>query len=161
LKKAMSQYSGTVKFFDVRKGFGFLSCPSFPEGVFVGAKAALLPPGEYLTDGDAVTFASPTDTRADGTSPASARPGPSRAGSDLDPRGRPLMAKQETATATSQSEEIEITPEMIEAGAQELDVFVAQDLAEGFITRWEVAEAVYRAMLRVARSKTLGRRDIF
>jgi cold shock protein len=52
----MSQYSGTVKFFDVRKGFGFLSCPSFPEGVFVGAKAALLPPGEYLTDGDAVTF---------------------------------------------------------------------------------------------------------
>jgi hypothetical protein len=71
------------------------------------------------------------------------------------------MAKQETATATSQSEEIEITPEMIEAGAQELDVFVAQDLAEGFITRWEVAEAVYRAMLRVARSKTLGRRDIF
>jgi cold shock protein len=50
------QYSGTVKFFDVRKGFGFLSCPSFPDGVFVGAKAALLPPGEHLADGDEVTF---------------------------------------------------------------------------------------------------------
>jgi CspA family cold shock protein len=52
----MSQYSGTIKFFDLHKGFGFLSCPSFPEGVFVGAKAALLPPGEYLCDGDEVTF---------------------------------------------------------------------------------------------------------
>jgi CspA family cold shock protein len=50
------EYAGRVKFFDVRKGFGFLSCPSFPEGVFVGAKAALLPPGEHLADGDEVTF---------------------------------------------------------------------------------------------------------
>jgi hypothetical protein len=59
------------------------------------------------------------------------------------------------------ADDIEITPEMIKAGAEELNGFVAQDLADGFITRWEVAEAVHRAMLRVARSKTLKRRDIF
>jgi cold shock CspA family protein len=52
----MSQYSGTIKFFDLHKGFGFLACSDFPSGVFVGAKAALLPPGEYLCDGDQVTF---------------------------------------------------------------------------------------------------------
>jgi hypothetical protein len=71
------------------------------------------------------------------------------------------MTKQETDTAMSQSEDIEITPEMIDAGARELDVFVAQDLLEGWINRWEVAEAVYRAMNRAAPSRPPERREIF
>jgi hypothetical protein len=71
------------------------------------------------------------------------------------------MTKQETATVMSQSEDIEVTPEMIEAGAEELDAFVAQDLAEGFLNRWGVAEAVYRAMRRAALSKKPERRDTF
>jgi len=44
------------------------------------------------------------------------------------------------------NEEIEITPEMIEAGAEALRGGVSQDLAEGFLTPREVAVSVYRAM---------------
>jgi hypothetical protein len=71
------------------------------------------------------------------------------------------MTKQEIYLAAGSNKEIEITPEMIEAGARELDVFVAQDLAEGWINRWEVAEAVYRAMNRAAPSRPPERREIF
>ena len=51
-----------------------------------------------------------------------------------------------------QSPEIEITAEMIEAGAQELNGDVVDDLRDGTITRWAVVETVFRAMLRVSRA---------
>ena len=41
---------------------------------------------------------------------------------------------------------IEVTPEMVAAGASELEGGVAIDLAEGWIGAGDVAVAVYRAM---------------
>ena len=53
--------------------------------------------------------------------------------------------------------EIEITPEMIRAGAKELDAFTAQDLLEGYIHPNKVAESVYRAMIHAAFAKRSDR----
>ena len=47
---------GVVKLFDSQRGFGFLEHPDFPDGVFCHAKAVHLPPGEYLRQGQEVTF---------------------------------------------------------------------------------------------------------
>lgn len=55
------------------------------------------------------------------------------------------MAKQETAVAMSQNEDIEITPEMIEAGAVELSRFNSD-----FECLEEAAARIYRAMVAVA-----------
>jgi hypothetical protein len=51
----------------------------------------------------------------------------------------------------------EITEQVIEAGAAELDGFVTTDLAEGWMSRWEIAAAVYRAMRRVALANEITR----
>jgi hypothetical protein len=55
--------------------------------------------------------------------------------------------------------EIEITPEMIEAGAAILDVDTAQDLMEGWARPREVAEAVYLAMRQLAVATPSVRRE--
>lgn len=55
------------------------------------------------------------------------------------------MTKQETAVAMSQNEDIEITPEMIEAGAVELSRFNAD-----FECLEEAAARIYRAMVGAA-----------
>jgi hypothetical protein len=55
------------------------------------------------------------------------------------------------ANATTRSEahdEIEITPEMIDAGIAELTGGVAIDLYQGYLSAEEVAASVYRAMFR-------------
>lgn len=54
--------------------------------------------------------------------------------------------------------EMELPPEVVEAGADELDAFTAQDLLQGFISRHTVAESVFRAMLRAAYAMPPGRR---
>ena len=41
-----------------------------------------------------------------------------------------------------------ITPEMIEAGADELDGSVCRDIWDGYLSREIVAERIYRAMHR-------------
>jgi hypothetical protein len=56
------------------------------------------------------------------------------------------MPKQKPAAVSQPKEDIEITPEMIEAGAEALRGGVSQDLADGFLTPREVAVSVYRAM---------------
>jgi hypothetical protein len=48
--------------------------------------------------------------------------------------------------------EIEITPAVLNAGAEQLSLDVVDDLRAGTVTRWSVAEAVFRAMLRVYRA---------
>jgi hypothetical protein len=55
--------------------------------------------------------------------------------------------------AGAPEDKIEMTPEMVEAGAAELDAFVAQDLLEGFINPHKVAVSVYRAMTLAAFAK--------
>jgi CspA family cold shock protein len=56
---------GRVKWFDCTKGFGFLECKELGRDVFVGSKAVLLPPGEYLRAEQAVNF--DIDQDRDGT----------------------------------------------------------------------------------------------
>ena len=59
------------------------------------------------------------------------------------------MADRPTRT----TKEDEITPEMVEAGAAELNLDTVDDLRDGTVTRWSVAEAVFRAMLRARPAK--------
>lgn len=47
---------------------------------------------------------------------------------------------------THSEDVIEVTPEMISAGCEELDSGTAQEIFEGFISPVEVVIAVYRAM---------------
>ncbi len=54
---------------------------------------------------------------------------------------------------TGRRTEIEITPEMIEAGAMCIDYDAMDDLRDGIVTRWDLAEAVFREMLRVYSSR--------
>lgn len=60
--------------------------------------------------------------------------------SSIEPRDRP-------------DAEIEVTEEMIRAGADELDGLTVENLMDGFTTRHAVAESVYRAMLRASPAK--------
>lgn len=52
---------------------------------------------------------------------------------------------------------IEVTDDMIEAGARLLDLFTAQDLADGSARPAEIAEAIFRTMLLASCSKRLSR----
>ena len=48
---------------------------------------------------------------------------------------------------------LEVTPKMIEAGANVLDLDCVQNLAEGWSNRREVVEKIFGAMLQVHRAK--------
>jgi hypothetical protein len=55
-------------------------------------------------------------------------------------------------------DEIEITPEMVAAGAAELAGFVVRDIVDGFASPADVAVAVYRAMMDISRRRGVDRR---
>jgi cold shock CspA family protein len=47
---------GKFKMFDTQRGFGFISTPEFPSGIFTHTKSIWLPPGEFPLPGDECTF---------------------------------------------------------------------------------------------------------
>jgi hypothetical protein len=48
---------------------------------------------------------------------------------------------------------IEVTPEMIDAGLEQLSFDIARDVVDGFIPRQEVVVAIFYAMQRAVPSK--------
>jgi cold shock CspA family protein len=49
-------YKGNFTRFDVSRGFGFISCAEFPDGIFAHAKNIQVAPSEYPAAGDAAEF---------------------------------------------------------------------------------------------------------
>lgn len=57
----------------------------------------------------------------------------------------------------AESQALEVTPEMIEAGRAALAGFDLADIAEGYESKFELLEAIFRAMAAKSRQLLSGR----